>query len=265
MVKVSTMTRSIDTLLLVLLTSVCAAATPPATWTTGHKKVLIIPVRFTDYSGPSDVPNYTGTTSGWGSIANGTMTAQMSAFMARQSYGKCTLEFTVLPEIDMGVSYTAYNAPLNSDSSLSKFTRFGEPGSFLDDARAVGEPVFLHAHRVHHGEEQVGHARVRVHGDVFGAAVVFLIRACGLFASGRGGFAEVEMLAVAQAELRACELNRWLTARPSARRAPTVGQLTIEHRSAACVGQRQVKKACGKIQKEKDVRCCIKHKRQVLT
>jgi len=120
-------------------------ANPPATWTTGHKKVLIIPVRFTDYSGPSDVPNFTGTTSGWGRIANGSMTAEMSAFMARQSYGRCTLEFTVLPEIDMGVSYTAYNAPLNSDSSSSKFTRFGEPGSFLDDARARARQVGINA------------------------------------------------------------------------------------------------------------------------
>lgn len=42
------------------------AATPPATWTTGHKKVLVIPVRFTDQTGPSDVPNAQGYRSGWG-------------------------------------------------------------------------------------------------------------------------------------------------------------------------------------------------------
>ncbi len=56
--------------------------------------------------------------------------------MAQQSYGKCTLEFTVLPEIDMGVSYTAYQVPLNADSPASKFARWHESGSILDDIRA---------------------------------------------------------------------------------------------------------------------------------
>lgn len=112
------------------------AQTPPATWTTGHKKVLIIPVRFTDVAGPSDVPSTDGVLSGWGDIANGTMTTEISEFMAYQSYGQCTVEFTVLPEIDMGVGYVDYYAPLNPDSALSKFTRWYEPGSFADDARA---------------------------------------------------------------------------------------------------------------------------------
>ncbi len=112
------------------------AANPPATWTTGPKKILVIPVRFTDFAGPVDGLSPTGRPSGWGDMVNGNLPTQISAFMASQSYGKCTVEFTVLPEIDMGVSYTAYNAPLNSDSPSSKFTRFGEPGSFLDDARA---------------------------------------------------------------------------------------------------------------------------------
>jgi hypothetical protein len=120
-----------------------SAATVPATWTTGHKKVLIIPVRFTDLPGPSDTPSANGILSGWGNIANGTMTAQMSAFMEHQSYGKCTLEFTVLPEIDMGVSYTTYLAPLNADSPSSKFTRWFEPGSIMDDVRARARQVGL--------------------------------------------------------------------------------------------------------------------------
>ncbi len=118
------------------LTGTEAAATPPATWTTGHKKVLIIPVRFTDFSGPSDAPSPTGALSGWGNIANGTMTAEMSAFLSQQSYGKFTVEFTVLPEVDMGVSYTVYDQPLDADSPSKKFTRWYEPGSFADDARA---------------------------------------------------------------------------------------------------------------------------------
>ncbi|CAN5804092.1 hypothetical protein BH11VER1_BH11VER1_02880 [soil metagenome] len=117
------------------------AATPPATWTTGHKKVLIIPIRFTDQTGPSDNPGPSGILSGWGNIVNGTMTTQISEFMARQSYGKCTFEFTVLPEINMGVSYTVYNAPLNSDSAASKFTRWSDTGSLADDVRAKARQV----------------------------------------------------------------------------------------------------------------------------
>jgi hypothetical protein len=121
----------------------CSAATAPGTWTTGHKKVLIIPIRFTDLPGPSDTPSVNGTLSGWGNIANGTATAEMSAFMAKQSYGKCTLDFTVLPEIDMGVSYTTYLSPLNADSASSKFTRWFEPGSIMDDVRARARLVGL--------------------------------------------------------------------------------------------------------------------------
>ena len=126
-----------------LILTGAALATPPATWTTGHKKVLIIPVRFTDFGGPSDVPSSTGALSGWGNIANGTMTAEMSAFLAQQSYGKLTVEFTVLPEIDLGVSYTIYDLPLNSDSAAKKFTRWYEPGSFADDVRARARQVGL--------------------------------------------------------------------------------------------------------------------------
>ncbi len=127
--------------LLALLTGVALAApslpaaSPAATWSTGHKKVLIIPIRFTDQAGPSDTPGPNGYLSGWSSVTNGTATAELSAFFARQSYGKTTLEFTVLPEINMGVSYTTYNA-MYGNSGLTKFTQWGEPGSLADDARA---------------------------------------------------------------------------------------------------------------------------------
>ncbi|MCE9637116.1 MAG: PKD domain-containing protein [Planctomycetes bacterium] len=112
-----------------------AATTTRGTWTTGHKKILVIPVRFTDFGGPSDVPNANGYHSEWGRFADGTTQAEIAAFVERQSYGKCTVEFTLLPEIDMGVSYTAYNATYPG-LTTSKFTNWSEPGSILDDARA---------------------------------------------------------------------------------------------------------------------------------
>lgn len=111
------------------------AANPPATWTTGHKKVLVIPIRFTDQAGPSDTPNAQGYYSGWGNLTNGVTAAALNAFFQRASYGKVSLEFTVLPEVDMGVSYTTYNATYGT-SGLSKYAAWGEPGSLADDARA---------------------------------------------------------------------------------------------------------------------------------
>lgn len=127
--------------LLLVVWSPSAPSATPANWTTGPKKVLVIPVRFTDQAGPSDDPGPGGVLSGWGNMANGTTPAQLSAFMAQQSYGRCTLTFTVLPEIDLGASYTVYNAPLNSDSAASKFTRWYEAGSFADDVRAKARQV----------------------------------------------------------------------------------------------------------------------------
>jgi hypothetical protein len=50
------------------------------------------------------------------------------------------MEFTVLPEIDMGVSYTVYNAPYGT-SGISKFAAWDEPGSFADDVRAKARQV----------------------------------------------------------------------------------------------------------------------------
>ena len=127
-----------------LVVTEAQAATPPATWTTGHKKVLIIPVRFTDQTGPSDVPNAQGYRSGWGEITNGTTAAAINAFFQRSSYGKLSMEFTVLPEINMGVSYTVYNATYGT-SGLSKFAAWDEPGSFADDVRAKARQVGIAA------------------------------------------------------------------------------------------------------------------------
>ena len=117
------------------------AATPPATWTTGHKKVLVIPVRFTDFGGPSDVPNSFGYYSGWGNFTNGTRLAEITNFFASQSYGKCTVAFTILPEINLGVSYTVYTNPLSADSLQTKFARWSDPGSLADDVRAKARQV----------------------------------------------------------------------------------------------------------------------------
>lgn len=116
------------------------AANPPATWTTGHKRVLVIPVRFTDQAGPNDAPNASGYFSGWGNMTNGTTAAAINAFYQRASYGKVSMEFVVLPEIDMGVSYTVYNAT-HGTTGLSKFAAWDEPGSFADDVRAKARQV----------------------------------------------------------------------------------------------------------------------------
>jgi hypothetical protein len=120
---------------LLLATPPAHAANPPATWTTGHKKVLVIPIRFTDQAGPSDTPSSTGYLSGWGNMTNGVTATALNDFFQRASYGKVSMEFTVLPEIDMGVSYTTYNSIYGS-SGYSKFTAWDQPGSLADDARA---------------------------------------------------------------------------------------------------------------------------------
>lgn len=109
-----------------------------ATWTRGHRKVLVIPVRFTDAAGPSDAdPN--GFT-GWSKFTNGTTTAEISSFFERQSYSQFTLDFTILPEISLGVPTTYYtnNYP---GSPHSKWTDWGAPGSLADDARARARAV----------------------------------------------------------------------------------------------------------------------------
>lgn len=117
------------------VTQTSLAASPAATWTTGHKKVLIIPIKFTDVAGPSDAPGPGGYLSGWGNVTNGTTPAALNDFFQRQSYRQTSMEFTVLPEINMGVSYTNYNAPYGS-SGTPKIALWSEPGSLADDARA---------------------------------------------------------------------------------------------------------------------------------
>jgi len=110
------------------------------TWTKGSKKVLIIPVRFSDLAGPSDTPGPGGYLSRWGKVADGTMTAEISEFFHHQSYGHLEMEFTVLPEIDLGVSYAVYNANYGS-TGQSKYTHWDSPGSFADDVRSKARQV----------------------------------------------------------------------------------------------------------------------------
>ena len=66
----------------------------------GHKKILVIPVRFTDAAGPanSDVSGFTG----WTALTNGTAQAEINSFFLSQSYGQLSVEFTILPVIDLG-------------------------------------------------------------------------------------------------------------------------------------------------------------------
>lgn len=94
----------------ILFTETGRAASPAATWTKGHKKILVIPVRFTDATGPtnSDVYGITG----WNSFTNGTMQAEINSFFARQSYNQLSVDFTILPEINLGVSTNYYTNTL---------------------------------------------------------------------------------------------------------------------------------------------------------
>ncbi|MBX7247405.1 MAG: PKD domain-containing protein [Candidatus Sumerlaeaceae bacterium] len=127
---------------LIGLAATTAHTAASSTWTKGHKKVLIIPIRFTDFGGPSDSPGPGGYLSGWGKVLDGTTSAALASFMAQQSYGLCTMDFTVIPEINLGVSYTAYNA-LYPGTSLSKYTLWYEPNSLADDARAKAKQAGL--------------------------------------------------------------------------------------------------------------------------
>ncbi len=113
-----------------------------ASWTRGHKKVLVIPVRFTDLPGPSDMPGPSGILSGWGAFSNGVTTAAISNFYAIQSYHQYTLDFTFLPEVNLGVSTSYYNT-LYGSTTHSKYTLWSEPGSLADDARARARAIGL--------------------------------------------------------------------------------------------------------------------------
>ncbi len=117
-------------------TNLSAAAA--STWTKGHKKVLVIPVRFTDAAGPtnSDANGFTG----WNALTNGTAPAEINSFFTRQSYNQTTVEFTILPEINLGVPTTYYTNNLPGTSG-SKITAWGAPGSLADDARAKARAI----------------------------------------------------------------------------------------------------------------------------
>ena len=105
----------------------------------GHKKVLVIPVRFTDAAGPSnqDASGFTG----WNALTNGAIPAEINSFFLKQSYGQISFEFTILPEISLGVATTYYTNNLPGTSG-SRIAAWGAPGSLADDvrvrARAIG-------------------------------------------------------------------------------------------------------------------------------
>ncbi len=107
---------------------------PVANWTKGHKRVLVIPVRFTDAGGPTNVPDANGF-SGWDNFINGTTPAEINEFFIRQSYGQYSLEFTILPEVDLGVPVSYYTNTIPG-TSMPKKTDWGAQGSLADDARA---------------------------------------------------------------------------------------------------------------------------------
>ena len=109
------------------------ASQPTATWTKGHKKILVIPVRFTDANGPtnSDVFGLTG----WNNLTNGTMQTEINNFFLKQSYGQLSVEFTILPVVNLGVA-TSYYTNILSGTPYPKWTAWGDPGSLADDARA---------------------------------------------------------------------------------------------------------------------------------
>jgi hypothetical protein len=116
------------------------AASPHATWTRGHKKILVIPVRFTDAAGPSnsDVNGFTG----WTALTNGTAQAEINNFFLSQSYGQISVEFTILPVIDLGVATWYYTNNLPG-TPYPKWTEWGSPGSLADDARAKARAIGL--------------------------------------------------------------------------------------------------------------------------
>ena len=116
------------------------AASPVASWTKGHKKILVIPVRFTDANGPtnSDVYGLTG----WNIFTNGTLQTEINDFFLKQSYGLVSVEFTILPVVNLGVPTTYYTNILPG-TPYSKWTEWGGPGSLADDARAKARAMGL--------------------------------------------------------------------------------------------------------------------------
>ncbi len=123
-----------------LLAQTRLAAAATSTWTKGHKKILVIPVRFTDAAGPSnsDASGFTG----WNALTNGAIPAEVNNFFLKQSYGHISVEFTILPVVDLGVSTNYYTNNLPG-TPYSKWTEWGGPGSLADDARAKARAIGL--------------------------------------------------------------------------------------------------------------------------
>lgn len=111
-----------------------------ATWTKGHRKVLVIPVSFSNAAGPtdSDPRGFTG----WSAFTNGTAMAAITNFFVAQSYNQFSVDFTILPVISLGVT-TDYYTNTCPGTSVSKWTAWGAPGSLADDARAKARAVGL--------------------------------------------------------------------------------------------------------------------------
>ena len=126
-----------------LLCSDAGAAPAHSNWTKGHRRILVIPVRFTDAAGPSDAVDPNGV-SGWGNFTNGTTIGINTNFFLQQSYSQFEVDFTVLPEMNLGVSVNYYtsNYP-GSPAGYTKWVEWGKPGSLADDARAKAKAAGL--------------------------------------------------------------------------------------------------------------------------
>ena len=111
-----------------------------STWTKGHKKILIIPVRFTDAGGPANSDPFGFT--GWNNLTNGAMQTEINNFFLKQSYGQLSVDFTILPVVNLGVSTNYYTNTL-SGTPYPKWTAWGDPGSLADDARAKARAMGL--------------------------------------------------------------------------------------------------------------------------
>lgn len=116
------------------------AETVRSTWTKGHKKILVIPVSFTDAAGPTD--SDPRGISGWNDFTNGTTIAGITNFFRQLSYGQFSVDFTILPVIPLGVG-TNYYTNICPGTPKPKWTVWGAPGSLADDARAKARAMGL--------------------------------------------------------------------------------------------------------------------------
>ena len=71
----------------------------------------------------SDASGFTG----WTALTNGTLPAEINSFFLKQSYGQISVEFTILPVIDLDVSTNYYTNNLPG-TPYSKWTEWGGPG-----------------------------------------------------------------------------------------------------------------------------------------